>query len=227
MIVACLTDMALRIGRRYHRRMRSDPPPLLPILRSRTQAGVLTVLLLNPDLELTQTELARRVGASLTSVVDEVRRLEQAGLLFTRTLGRARLVRAGSGPLVEALAEVMLRAFGPLQIIAEEFGAAAAELDSTVAELALFGSWAARYRGEPGAEPADLDVLVVVTSAGLDRGPLYAAADRAQQRLGRPVSPTVITTDRWARRGTGQDQFVDEIASRPIVPVPLARRGRN
>lgn len=207
--------------------MRSDPPPLLPILRSRTQAGALTVLLLNPDLELTQTELARRVGASLSSVVDEVRRLEQAGLLSTRTLGRARLVRAGSGPLVEALAEVMLRAFGPLQIIAEEFGAAAADLDSAVTELALFGSWAARYRGEPGTEPADIDVLVVVTGAGLDRGPLYAAADRAQERLGRPVNPTVVTTDRWAGRGAGGDRFVDEIASRPIVPVPLVNRGGN
>jgi predicted nucleotidyltransferase len=204
--------------------VRSDPPPLLPILRSRTQAGVLTMLLLNPDLELTQTELARRVGASLSSVVDEVRRLEQAGLLSSRTLGRARLVRAGSGPLVEALAEVMLRAFGPLQIIGEEFGVAAVELDAAVVELAVFGSWAARYRGELGAEPADLDVLVVVTSGGLDRGPLYTAADRAQERLGRPVNPTVITTDRWARRGTGQDRFVDEIASRPIVPVSLVSR---
>jgi hypothetical protein len=162
--------------------MRSDPPPLLPILRSRTQAGVLTVLLLNPDLELTQTELARRVGASLSSVVDEVRRLDQAGLLSSRMLGRARLVRAGSGPLVEALAELMLRAFGPLQIIAEEFGAAVAELDEAVIELALFGSWAARYCGEPGAEPADLDVLVVVTSGGLDRGPLYTAADALHRR---------------------------------------------
>lgn len=222
-----VSPLKLRIDRRYHRRMRSDPPPLLPILRSRTQAGALTVLLLNPDLELTQTELARRVGASLSSVVDEVRRLEQAGLLSTRRLGRARLVRAGSGPLVEALAEVMLRAFGPLQIIAEEFGAAAAELDSAVTELALFGSWAARYRGEPGTEPADLDVLVVVTGAGLDRGPLYAAADRAQERLGRPVNPTVVTTDRWACRGTGGDRFVDEIASRPIVPVPLVNRIGN
>lgn len=217
--------MDLRFDRSYHRRMRSDPPPLLPILRSRTQAGVLTVLLLNPDLELTQTELARRVGASLTSVVDEVRRLERAGLLSSRTLGRARLVRAGSGPLVDALAELMLRAFGPLQVIAEEFGAAVAELDVTAVELALFGSWAARYLGEPGLEPADLDVLVVVTNGGLDRGPLYAAADRAQQRLGRPVNPTVITTDRWARKGTGEDRFIDEIASRPIVPVLLPSGG--
>lgn len=207
--------------------MRSDPPPLLPILRSRTQAGVLTVLLLNPDLELTQTDLARRVGASLSSVVDEVHRLEQAGLLATRTLGRARLVRAGTGPLVDALAEVMLRAFGPLQIITEEFATAVGELDATVSEVALFGSWAARYHGEPGTEPADLDVLVIVSSAKVDRGPLYAAADRAQQRLSRPVNPTVITAERWADRGSGHDRFVDEIASRPLVPVPLADRGER
>ncbi|MGH3702637.1 MAG: hypothetical protein ACRDRU_28245 [Pseudonocardiaceae bacterium] len=38
---------------------------------------------------------------------------------------------------------------------------------------------------------------------------LYAA-DRAQQRLGRPVNPTVMTTDRWARRGTGEDRFTNE-----------------
>lgn len=54
--------------------MRSDPPVLLSILRSRTQTDVLTLLLLNPDLELTHTELTRRVGASLTGIVDEVRR---------------------------------------------------------------------------------------------------------------------------------------------------------
>jgi hypothetical protein len=61
----------------------------------------------------------------------------------------------------------------------------------------------------------------------VDRGPLYTAADRAQQRLGRPVNPTVITDDRWAHRGSGHDRFVDEIASRPIVAVPLASRGER
>ncbi|MDQ3152940.1 MAG: hypothetical protein M3R63_14930 [Actinomycetota bacterium] len=127
--------------------MRSEPPALLPILRSRTQADVLTVMLFNPGLELTQTELARRVVASLTSVVDEVRRLDQAGLLATRTLGRARLVRAGSGPLVDALAEVILRAFGPVQVVAEEFSVAADELGKAVSNVVLFGSWAARYEG--------------------------------------------------------------------------------
>jgi len=75
--------------------MRSDAPPLLPILRSRTQAGVLAVLLLNPGLELSLTELADRLGAPLTSVVDEVKRLEPAGILASRSVGRTRLIRVG------------------------------------------------------------------------------------------------------------------------------------
>jgi hypothetical protein len=33
-----------------------------------------------------------------------------------------------------------------------------------------------------------------------------------------------MTTEQWARRGSGQDRFVDEIASRPLVLVPRANR---
>ena len=177
---------------------------------------MLALLLLNPELELTQSEIAARVGASLTSAIDEIRRLELAGILVSRPLGRSRLVRAGNGRLVDALAELVLLAFGPVQIVHEEFGTAVDELSGVVSEVMLFGSYAARYSGEMGAAPADIDVLVV-TDAGVDRDRLYAAADRAQILTGRPVNPTVITVDRWARRGSGDDPFVDEIASRPLV----------
>jgi hypothetical protein len=151
---------------------------LLPILRSRTQAGVLTVLLLNPDPELTQTELARRLGASLSSVIDEVRRLAQAGLLSSRTLGRARLVRAGSGPLVAALAEVMLPN-----------------------SMQRWPSWRCSGPGRRAiAVNQDRSRRTLTSSswspAGAGPRALYAAADRAQQQLGRPVNPTVITIDR-------------------------------
>ncbi len=205
----------LRVNRWYHRFMRSDPPPLLPILRSRTQAGVLTVLLMNPDLELSQTELAQRLGAPLTSVIDEVRRLERAGILASRSIGRSRLIRAGRSVLVGPLTELVVRAFGPVEIVGEEF----AGLGGVVA-LAVFGSWAARYLGEPGPDPADIDVLVVVEDAGLDREAIYASCDRAARRLGRPVNPTVVSAVRWAGRGRGADAFLDELASRPIIAVP-------
>lgn len=196
--------------------MRSEAPPLLPVLRSRTQAGVLTALLLNPDLELTQTELAQRLGAPLTSVIDEVRRLERVGILDSRAIGRTRLIRAGGSILVGPLTELMMRAFGPVHVVGEEFAG-----QDGVVELAIFGSWAARYLGEPGSDPADIDVLVVVEDAGMDRDSIYAAADQGALRLGRPVNPTVVSAARWAGRARGEDPFLDELASRPIVPVPV------
>ncbi|HZS22846.1 MAG TPA: hypothetical protein VFA63_17895 [Pseudonocardiaceae bacterium] len=53
----------------------------------------------------------------------------------------------------------------------------------------------------------------------MDREPIYAAADRAARRLGRPVNPSVVTAARWARRGRGEDPFLDELAARPLVAV--------
>jgi hypothetical protein len=117
------------------------------------------------------------------------------------------------------LTELVVRAFGPVQVVGEEF----AELTDVV-DLAVFGSWAARYLGEPGPDPADIDVVVVVEDAAVDRDLIYAAADRAGGRLGRPVNPTVVTVARWARRGRGEDPFLDEVAARPIVAVPVIAR---
>ncbi|WP_461121244.1 ArsR family transcriptional regulator [Saccharothrix stipae] len=194
--------------------MRSDAPALLPVLRSRTQAGILAATLLNADHEYTLTDLATRLGSSLTSVHTEVERLEQAAILTSRQLGRARLVRAGSGPLVGPLTELVLIAYGPPQVIAEEFEAVAG-----VGELLLFGSWAERYHGKKGHDPRDVDVLVVAASdEPVNRADVYAAAERAELRLARPVNPTVVSAARWLAGGQ-DDPLLQEIRTRPVVQI--------
>jgi hypothetical protein len=202
--------------------MRSAAPPLLPILRSRTQAGILTATLLNRDAEYTLTELATRLGASQSGVHGEVERLEQASILTSRLIGRARLVRAGSGPLVDPLTRLVLIAFGPEQVVAEEFSGL-----TGLGELLLFGSWAARYHGVPGADPRDVDVLVVeAEGSDLVRTDVYAAAERAEQRLGRPVNPSVVSASRWMANGQ-EDALLQEIATRPVVRISLSRTDGN
>jgi len=192
--------------------MISNAPPLLPILRSYTQAAVLTVLLLNPDQELTLTDLAGRIDAPLSSVSGEVDRLGQAGIVTTRVLGRARLVKAAHGPLVEPLTVLVLRAFGPRQVIAEEFG----ELLG-VERVLLFGSWAARYHGIAGSAPADIDVLIVVAAdQTIDGESVYQAANRAERRLLRPVNPTVVSAKRWKAQA---DPLLQEITSHSVVHI--------
>ena len=53
---------------------RQPAPALLPILRSQQQGEILALLLGNPDLELSLTEIAARTGAPHPSVYREIQR---------------------------------------------------------------------------------------------------------------------------------------------------------
>jgi len=100
-------------------------PPPLPLLRSRLQAEILALVLLGPGQERSLTGLASRTGASVSSVQREVTRAEQAGVVQSRRLGSTRLVRAADSPLTAPLAELLLRSFGPRQVLAEELAGVA------------------------------------------------------------------------------------------------------
>jgi predicted nucleotidyltransferase len=188
--------------------MQAKPPPLLPLLRSKLQADLLTLILLNPGREWTLTELADRAGSSVATSQREVTRAEQAGVVASRRLGNTRLVTAAPGPLTEPLTELLLRSFGPRQVIAEELAPV-----TGIDRAYLFGSWAARYTGQPGRPPADLDVLVLGTP---DRDDLDDAAQRASTRLAREVNVT-LRSPAWWEQGT--DGFHTEITTRPLVTV--------
>jgi predicted nucleotidyltransferase len=187
---------------------KSGPPPLLPLLRSRLQAEVLTLVLLSPEQEWTLTELASRVGSAVSSVQREVVRAEQAGVMVSRRVGKTRLVRAARSPLTAPLTDLLLRSFGPRQVLAEELS----EVPG-VERAYLFGSWAARYSGQEGRPPADLDVLVIGSP---DRDALDDAAQRAAVRLAREVNVTIRSADWWR---SGDDGFHSEIQRRPLVPI--------
>jgi DNA-binding MarR family transcriptional regulator len=66
---------------------RQPAPALLPILRSQQQGEILAVLLGDPSLELSLTEIAAQTGTPHASVHREIERAEQAGLVVTRKLG--------------------------------------------------------------------------------------------------------------------------------------------
>jgi predicted nucleotidyltransferase len=181
---------------------------LLPLLRSRPQVEVLTLVLLNPGQEWSLTSLASHTGTSVSWVQREITRAEQAGVVSSRRLGNVRLVRAADSPLTDPLTELLLRSFGPRQVLAEEL-----QDVEGIERAYLFGSWAARYAGEAGRPPADLDVLVI---GAPDRDELDVAAQRAERRLAREVNVT-IRSSTWWREGT--DGFHTDVTRRPLVPV--------
>jgi DNA-binding transcriptional ArsR family regulator len=190
--------------------MRTVPPPLLPILRSQVQAEMLTALLLRPDREYTLTELSELADTPLSTVRREIDRLSEVGLVSERQVGRSRLVKAAADHVyARPLTELIVHAFGPRLVIAEEF----AELPGEPA-VAIFGSWAARNAGVPGRTPNDVDVLVV---GRVSRSDVYAAAERAESRLYRiPVNPVLSSLDRWYAEA---DALIREVKVNPVLWV--------
>jgi DNA-binding transcriptional ArsR family regulator len=169
--------------------MRSDGPALMPVFRSQHQAELLMWLMLHPEQEYGVSDLATRLGVPLSTLHREVVRLDEAGLIASRTLGRNRMVRANMDhPAASALTQLLEVTFGPKVVIADEFAI------SGIEQVLIFGSWASRYAGQAGPPPNDIDVLVV---GKVDRADLYEAADRAHARLGIEVNPVVRTAKQW------------------------------
>jgi predicted nucleotidyltransferase len=176
----------------------------------------------DPGVEWTAEDLAARTGHPRHTVANELRRLETADLVIARMIGRSKLLHANAdSPYFQPLARLATMSFGPPLVIREEFGTL-----SRVEQIFIYGSWAARYAGEQGPAPNDVDVLLIGVP---DRDEAYEAARRAEQWLGREVNVTIRDPLRWR---TSEDGFTRQLRSSPLVEIPLAllvkqhRKGR-
>jgi predicted transcriptional regulator/predicted nucleotidyltransferase len=190
--------------------MKVAVPTLSPIFRSDVQGQLLAAILVDPDRESSITSLSERVGTSFQTAMREIDRAADAGIVSVRRVGNTRLVRANqTHPLYPAYRQIVLATYGPPAVIRQEL-----EGIPGIERVLIFGSWAARYEGEPGTSPHDIDVLVVGSPL---RNAVYDAAERAERRIGLPVQLTIRSQKQWG--DPGKDSFLNEIKARPIVAV--------
>jgi predicted nucleotidyltransferase len=189
--------------------MKVASPVLAPLLRSDTQGRILAEVFVDPEREHSVTSLANHAGTSLPTALRELDRAEAAKIVTSRRVGNTRLIKANpSNPLYPALREIILATYGPPAVVLEELGRL-----SGIEHLYLFGSWAARYQGEAGHAPNDIDVLVI---GAPDRDQVYEAGERVEKRLRLPVQVTIRTAEQWARP---DDPFLAEVRRRPLVSL--------
>ena len=191
------------------RTMSNSSPPLLPLFRSDGQARLLTELYLRPSSQRTLSELGRALGVSHATISREADRLEAAGLIVGERVGNQRILRPNpQSRYYAALQELLLLAFGPLPLLEH------ALRGQPGVDLAfIYGSWAARYAGEPGRPPNDIDLLLVGTP---DRRLLRTLSREINDRLGLELNPTVVPLDAWNGKANA---FLRSLRSRPLVEL--------
>jgi DNA-binding Lrp family transcriptional regulator len=189
--------------------MKIAPVELLPIFRSDGQARLLAEIFVYAQEPRSLTDLAERTGISLGGVHKEVERLERAGLLVSRRVGRSRLVGPDEGsPFFVDLRSLLTKAFGPGWLIAEALAGI-----TGINRAFIYGSWAASQAGRLARAPRDID-LMVLGSPDLDA--LYEALREIEETIGRPVNSTVLTEQEWEGERTG---FAESVRSGPRVEV--------
>jgi len=188
--------------------LREQAPAVFPVFRSRFTVAVLARTYIG-DGEYSIGELAAVAKTDTGTMTREVRRLEQAGVLRSRTVGRTKLVRANhEAPFYSPLRDLVVIVLGPAEVLGEELAGL-----QGVSAAAIFGSWAARVSGEAGPAPGDIDLLVIGQP---DRDDLHDAVGRARSRLGREVNTVALSADRW---DADDDPFLAEVRRRPMVAL--------
>jgi predicted nucleotidyltransferase len=185
------------------------------LLRSRVTGALLALLYLHPDRDYSLAEAGKAIGASPKVMSTEADRLVTAGLVQEARRGRARLIRAEtSGPVSRPLTDLLAVTYGPLPVLTDLLCGV-----SGVAEAYIYGSWAARYLGEPGSVPHDVDILVVGTP---DEDKLYDLAREAESRLGREVNIIAVSPQYWEAPDPA-DSFMRHVRERPLIKLELPR----
>lgn len=177
---------------------------------------LLALLYLHPEGEYSVTEAANVIGAGLNTVHYEVGKLAEGGLISTRKRGNLRLVRAvNDSPLSRPLTDLLAVTYGPLPVLSDLLTNA-----DEITEAYMYGSWAARYRGEPGPPPQDVDVLVV---GAADLDDLDQVTEQAQRILHRPVNIRRVRPEAW-NDANPADPFLQSVKTRPLVRLGIDAR---
>ena len=191
--------------------MRRQPPLLLPLFRSDGQARLLARVYLFPDRPRPLADLARELGIDRGTLTREADRLEQAGLVRSERIGRQRILHPDTDSLYfDELSGLLLKALGPANLI----GPAVAELQD-VGQAVLIGSWAARYLGETGPPPGDIDVLLIGSP---EWGAVSRLARELTSVLGQEVNPTILSREQWDDQTDG---FVRQVRREPRLELTL------
>ncbi len=172
---------------------------------------ILAALFAGSETELSIGELAKRTGVAQATVSLEISRLAEHGLVVTRMVGRTKLVAANWGlSWALELRSILTQTVGVLGMLAEAL-ARVGGIDGAF----VFGSWAARYMGEPGASPRDVDVVVI---GDVEYGDVRKACAKVERELSIEVNAVVVEPARWKAR---KDAFVRDVRSKPLVPIQV------
>ncbi|MGH8235513.1 MAG: nucleotidyltransferase domain-containing protein [Steroidobacteraceae bacterium] len=176
---------------------------LFPVYRR----SVLSLLLLAPDEALHGREIARRTGLPSGTVIRELNRLTDVGLLKREKRGNQSLYSADRTCLVfEEVAGILRKTSGAAHVIA----GALTPLSGRIETAFIYGSFA---KGTAKAG-SDIDVMIV---GAVSLGAVIDILHPVQAQVGREINPKVFSSREWSAKLKAKSAFAMELLANPRI----------
>ena len=164
---------------------------------------ILALLLLHPDRQFYQREIAERTQTTVLQVQRALKRIQDAGLVVkVRRGNRAYYNACREHPVYEDLKRMLLKTVG----LGDRLRAALKPLEAQVRMAFIYGSVAS---GEEGAA-SDVDLMLVGELSSRQAAEILGPVGRD---LGREFNPTIYPEEEFRTKARGGNQFVRDVIS--------------
>ena len=173
-----------------------------------TKQRVLGLLFGQPWRSFYATEVIALAASGTGAVQRELAALTQSGLLTVKAVGNQKHYQANpDSPIFAELCAIVQKTIG----LAEPLRHALAELGSRIIAAFVYGSVA------KNTDTARSDIDLMLLSDDINYGDVFAALDEVGTLLGRPVNPTILTREEFAKRLTAHESFLTRVLAQPKI----------
>ena len=179
-------------------------------LFSNVQKRVLGLIFGQPQRSFYTSEIMRNVRSGTGAVERELTRLRDSGLVSVQRIGNQKHYRANAdSPIFEELRSLVRKTVALTEPLKESLEPIAKTIDAAF----IYGSFA------KGTDTAASDIDLMVIGDKLDYAGLYSAALDAETKLGRKVSPNLLSRKAWIKKANDPGSFVSKVQKLPKIFV--------
>ena len=186
--------------------MTANTSAIADSLFTKTQQRVLGLLYGKPDQSYYLNEIVRLAGVGKGSIVRELDRFCEAGLLSMKRVGNQNHYQANTkNPIYDELRGITQKTFGVVGVVQTTLEPLLDRVDIAF----IYGSIA------KGTEHADSDIDLMLVADDLSYGEVMSVIPAAEKRLGRTINPTLYSRQEFSERLASNQNFIKQVMDQP------------
>ncbi len=177
-------------------------------LFTKTQQQLLRLLFGQTEKSFYTKELVALAGIGTGTVLRELEKLSDAGLLTVKKIGNQKHFQANpSTPIFEELKLIVRKTFG----LADPLRNALVQFKDVISVAFIYGSIA------KGTESAESDIDIMLISDQVTYPDLLTVFAELEAQLGRQINPTIYTGQELKNKLSSSNSFITRVIEQPKI----------